>query len=112
MYLREQDLDISIDGESHYNDFKAKLFSIDSTNTELNGAFEIIDGFFVKKEASLFDKESEDIRKWLLAEFANHYNGKEGRIQFTLQSDEHVEKAISILDDQVAYRNVLKLENE
>ena len=112
VYLKEQDLDISIDGESNYNDFKAKLSSIDSTNTELNSAFEIIDGFFVQEEASLFDKESEDIRKWLLAEFANHYNGKEGRIQFTLQSDEHVEKAISILDDQVAYRNVLKLENE
>ena len=112
VYLKEQDLDISIDGKSHYNDFKAKLSSIDSTNAELNSAFEIIDGFFVDKEASLFDKESEDIRKWLLAEFANHYNGKEGRIQFTLQSDEHVEKAISILDDQVAYRNVLRLENE
>ena len=112
VYLKEQDLDISIDGESNYNDFKAKLSSIDSTNTELNSAFEIIDGFFVEKEASLFDKESEDIRKWLLAEFANHYNGKEGRIQFTLQSDEHVEKAISILDDQVAYRNVLRLDNE
>ena len=112
VYLKEQDLDISIDGESNYNDFKAKLSSIDSTNAELNSAFEIIDGFFVDKEASLFDKESEDIRKWLLAEFANHYNGKEGRIQFTLQSDEHVEKAISILDDQVAYRNVLRLENE
>ena len=112
VYLKEQDLDISIDGESNYNDFKAKLSSIDSTNAELNSAFEIIDGFFVEKEASLFDKESEDIRKWLLAEFANHYNGKEGRIQFTLQSDEHVEKAISILEDQVAYRNVLRLENE
>jgi len=112
VYLKEQDLDISIDGESNYNDFKAKLSSIDSTNAELNSAFEIIDGFFVEKEASLFDKESEDIRKWLLAEFANHYNGKEGRIQFTLQSDEYVEKAISILDDQVAYRNVLRLENE
>ena len=112
VYLKEQDLDISIDGESNYNDFKAKLSSIDSTNTELNSAFEIIDGYFVEKEASLFDKESEDIRKRLLAEFANHYNGKEGRIQFTLQSDEYVEKAISILDDQVAYRNVLRLENE
>ena len=112
VYLKEQDLDISIDGESNYNDFKAKLSSIDSTNAELNSAFEIIDGFFVEKEASLFDKESEDIRKWLLAEFANHYNGKEGRIQFTLQSDEYVEKAISILEDQVAYRNVLRLENE
>ena len=112
VYLKEQDLDISLDGKSHYNDFKAKLSSIDSTNAELNSAFEIIDGFFVEKEASLFDKESEDIRKWLLAEFANHYNGKEGRIQFTLQSDEYVEKAISILEDQVAYRNVLRLENE
>ena len=112
VYLKEQDLDISIDGESNYNDFKVKLSSIDSTNAELNSAFEIIDGFFVEKEASLFDKESEDIRKWLLAEFANHYNGKEGRIQFTLQSDEYVEKAISILEDQVAYRNVLRLENE
>ena len=112
VYLKEQDLDISIDGESNYNDFKAKLSSIDSTNAELNSAFEIIDGIFVEKEASLFDKESEDIRKWLLAEFANHYNGKEGRIQFTLQSDEYVEKAISILDDQVAYRNILRLENE
>ena len=112
VYLKEQDLDISIDGESNYNDFKAKLSSIDSTNVELTSAFEIIDGFFVEKEASLFDKESEDIRKWLLAEFANHYNGKEGRIQFTLQSDEYVEKAISILDDQVTYRNVLRLENE
>ena len=85
---------------------------ISRLNVELTSAFEIIDGFFVEKEASLFDKESEDIRKWLLAEFANHYNGKEGRIQFTLQSDEYVEKAISILDDQVAYRNVLRLENE
>ena len=112
VYLKEQDLDISLNGKSHYNDFKAKLSSIDSTNAELNSAFEIIDGFFVEKEASLFDKESEDIRKRLLAEFANHYNGKEGKIRFTLQSDEHVEKAISILNDQVAYRNVLRLENE
>ncbi|HIC76539.1 MAG TPA: hypothetical protein EYO89_01570, partial [Candidatus Dadabacteria bacterium] len=112
VYLKEQDLDISLNGKSLYNDLKAKLSSIDSTNAELNSAFEIIDGFFVEKEASLFDKESEDIRKRLLAEFANHYNGKEGRIRFTLQSDEHVEKAISILEDQVAYRNVLRLENE
>ena len=112
VYLKEQDLDISLNGKSHYNDFKAKLSSIDSTNAELNSAFEIIDGFFVEKEASLFDKESEDIRQRLLAEFANHYNGKEGKIRFTLQSDEHVEKAISILNDQVAYRNVLRLGNE
>ena len=110
--MKEQDLDISIDGESNYNDFKAKLSSIDSTNAELNSAFEIIDGFFVREEASLFDKEMEDIRIRLLAEFANHYNGKEGRIQFTLQSDKHVEKAISILDDQVTYRDVLRLEYE
>ena len=112
VYLKELDLDIRIVGESQYNEFKTKLTEIDSTNVELNSAFEIIDGFFVREEASLFDKEMEDIRIRLLAEFANHYNGKEGRIQFTLQSDKHVEKAISILDDQVTYRDVLRLEYE
>ena len=112
VYLKELDLDIRIVGESQYNEFKTKLSEIDSTNVELNSAFEIIDGFFVREEASLFDKEMEDIRIRLLAEFANHYNGKEGRIQFTLQSDKHVEKAISILDDQVTYRDVLRLEYE
>ena len=112
VYLKELDLDVRIVGESQYNEFKTKLTEIDSTNVELNSAFEIIDGFFVREEASLFDKEMEDIRIRLLAEFANHYNGKEGRIQFTLQSDKHVEKAISILDDQVTYRDVLRLEYE
>ena len=112
VYLKELDLDVRIVGESQYNEFKTKLSEIDSTNVELNSAFEIIDGFFVREEASLFDKEMEDIRIRLLAEFANHYNGKEGRIQFTLQSDKHVEKAISILDDQVTYRDVLRLEYE
>ena len=112
VYLKELDLDIRLAGESQYNEFKTKLSEIDSTNVELNSAFEIIDGFFVREEASLFDKEMEDIRIRLLAEFANHYNGKEGRIQFTLQSDKHVEKAISILDDQVTYRDVLRLEYE
>ena len=112
VYLKELDLDIRIVGESQYNEFKTKLSAIDSTNVELNSAFEIIDRFFVGEEASLFDKEMEDIRIRLLAEFANHYNGKEGRIQFTLQSDKHVEKAISILDDQVTYRDVLRLEYE
>ena len=70
-----------------------------------------MENYFTYEKDGLFEKESEDIFKNLLSEFANYYKGKEGRIQFNLKHDKALEKAISILEDQVVYNNVFRNSN-
>ena len=110
-YIETVDMDIHLIGETQFNNLKEKLHSVDSTNKDLLDAFELMENYFTYEKDGLFEKESEDIFKNLLSEFANYYKGKEGRIQFNLKHDKALEKAISILEDQVVYNNVFRNPN-
>ena len=53
-YLTEIQLEVITSGEKALSDTKEKLSEIDSTNTELNTAFTVIEEFINLHEESLF----------------------------------------------------------
>ena len=102
----EEDLNIKLDGENNYLVTKEKLMAIDSNNISISGAIELLDSYFEEKAITQFDRESEDIRQWILMEFAQQFDGEPGRMKVSQKIDEDIIKAIHILDDPFVYREV------
>ena len=102
----EEDLNIKLEGESTYLDAKERLMDLDSNDISIIGAIELLDSYFEEKAITQFDRESEDIKDWILMEFAKQFDGEKGRMKISQRIDEDITKAMSILDDPFAYREV------
>lgn len=102
----EEDLNIKLDGENNYLDTRETLMSIDSNNISISGAIELLDSYFEEKAVTQFDRENEDIKQWMLMEFAKQFDGEKGRMKVSQKIDEDILKAMDILDDPFVYREV------
>ena len=102
----EEDLNIKLDGENNYLDTRETLMSLDSNNISISGAIELLDSYFEEKAITQFDRENEDIKQWMLMEFAKQFDGEKGRMKVSQTIDEDIIKAIDILDDPFVYREV------
>ena len=102
----EKDLNIKLDGENNYLDTRETLMSLDSNNISISGAIELLDSYFEEKAITQFDRENEDIKQWMLMEFAKQFDGEKGRMKVSQTIDEDIIKAMDILDDPFVYRDV------
>ena len=102
----EEDLNIKLDGENNYLDTRETLMSIDSNNISISGALELLDSYFEEKAITQFDRENEDIKQWMLMEFAKQFDGEKGRMKVSQKIDKDIIKAMNILDDPFVYREV------
>ena len=102
----EEDLNIKLDGENNYIDTRETLMSLDSNNISIYGAIELLDSYFEEKAITQFDRENEDIKQWMLMEFAKQFDGEKGRMKVSQTIDEDIIKAMDILDDPFVYREV------
>ena len=105
-YLHSNDLDIFMKGERNYLDMKDMLFELDSTSVQIQGALDILDSYFEQIAFNQFDKEKQNLNHYLLVEFADFFNGEEGRIKISSRKDKDIQKALSILNDPVAYERI------
>ena len=105
-YLHSKDLDIFMKGERNYLDMKDMLFELDSTSVQIQGALDILDSYFEQIAFNQFDKEKQNLNHYLLVEFADFFNGEEGRIKISSRKDKDIQKALSILNDPVAYERI------
>ena len=105
-YIDSSDLNIFMKGESNYLDMKDKLWELDSTDIQIQGAIEIIDSYFEQKALTQFETESDKLYRWLLVEFADYFHGDEGRVKQSATQDKDIQKAMMILHDPVAIENV------
>ena len=105
-YLHSNDLDIFMKGERNYLDMKDMLFELDSTSVQIQGALDILDSYFEQIAFNQFDKEKQKLNHYLLVEFADFFNGEEGRIKISSRKDKDIQKALSILNDPVAYERI------
>ena len=105
-YLHSNDLDIFMKGERNYLDMKDMLFELDSTSVQIQGALDILDSYFEQIAFNQFDKEKQKLNHYLLVEFADFFNGEEGRIKISSKMDKDIQKALSILNDPVAYERI------
>ena len=110
-YLFEIELEVITAGEKALNDTKEKLSDIDSTNTELNVAFEVIEEFIKNHEDTLFEKEIEKLSEFLYDEFASVYEGESGRFKEQLKNDQTVNEALIILQNNTVYNSVFVVDN-
>lgn len=105
-YLVEIELEVITAGEKALSDTKEKLSEIDSTNTELNTAFAVIEEFIENHEDTLFEKEKEKLTEFLYNEFVSVYEGESGRFREQLKYDQTVNEALIILQSDTVYKGV------
>jgi len=105
-YLHSSDLDIYMKGENDYLTMKDILFELDSNSVQIQGAMDILDSYFEQIALSQFEQEEEKLYHYLLVEFADYFNGEEGRVKTSSKMDKDIQKAIEILHDPVAFENI------
>lgn len=110
-YLAEIELEVTTPGEKALSDTKEKLSEIDSTNTELIAAFDVIEEFIENYETTLFEKEIEKLTEFIYEEFASVYDGENGRFKEQLTNDQTVAEALILLKSDTVYDGVFAVEN-
>ena len=105
-YLHASDLDLYMKGENNYLNMKEMLFELDSTSIQIQGALDILDSYFEQIAFTQFDKEKELLDHYLLVEFADYFNGEEGRIKISSREDKDIQRAMNILHDPVVYEKI------
>lgn len=105
-FLELHELDLPVNGEAELNEAMEKLVAVDSTNSELNQAFEDIQGYIKLREATMFSNERDQIIPMLKGEFANLFDGSRGKIAVTLETDPVISKAREVLENVQSYNEV------
>ena len=105
-YLYSNDLNIFMKGENNYMTMKEMLIELDSTSVQIQGALDILDSYFEQIALTQFEKEEQKLMHWILVEFADYFDGIEGRTMISARQDEDILKAISILHDPVVYESI------
>ena len=82
---------------------KVKISKLDSTDSEVNKALDLLSDFYDREEKKRRKSEESEITELLLLEFAGLFNGTEGRLIQALKNDETVQTAIDILSNNSAY---------
>jgi len=70
-----------------------------------------IDHFFKKKEAGLFSEESLELNHRIFLEFANHFDGAQGRFMESFNRDVDVKEALNYLSDDQAYDHIFSVKS-
>ena len=105
-YVYGSNMDIMMKGESNYLDMRESLLALDSSDISIQGAVDILDQYFEQVAVTQFEREEKEITHRMLVEFADYYFGLEGRVKRSARKDKDILKAISILNDPLAYRDV------
>ena len=105
-YMYSNNIQVKMRGESNYIKMKEKLLELDSNSVQIQGALDILDSYFEDISINQFDLEKSDIHHWLLVEFAEYFNGVEGRFKISARKDLDIQKAMNILHDPVAFDNI------
>lgn len=102
-YLSNHELNVKIDGQFQFEQSKEKLQSYDKKNAKFNYAIKVIEEFIVDTEESLFQEEFQELKKGVYANFAQIFDGNQGRIRYNLDKDNVIIKARQLLHDPIAY---------
>ena len=105
-YVHDSNMDILMKGESNYLDMKDFFLALDSGHISIQGAIDILDQYFEEVAVTQFEREEAELKHRILVEFADYYYGIPGRMKRSLKKDKDVLKAISILHDPIAYKDI------
>ena len=105
-FVYSNDLDILLKGESTYLDTRETLMEMDSSSVSVQGAIDLLDRYFEEKAITQFDREKEKLCNAITKQFAEHFQGKKGRLKISSETDKDMIKALSILQDPFVYKEV------
>ncbi len=105
-YIYSNDLNIYMKGESKYLEMKELMLELDSTSVQIQGGLDILDSYFEEMALTQFEDEKENLEHNLMVEFADHYNGTNAKTQLMAKKDKDIIKALEIMEDQIAYKNI------
>ena len=108
VFIDAHELDVTTEGEKQFQEARTKIVALDSTNIDLTHAFDFVEMFIIDREAKLFEKEKDDLRRRLLLELVGIINGTEFRVAESIKDDPVVIKAKEILQDPVAYSGLFQ----
>ncbi len=105
-YIYSNNIHIKMKGEPNYINMKEKLLELDSNSVQIQGAIDILDSYFEDISINQFDIEKNNLHHWLLVEFAEYFNGAEGRFKISARKDLDIQKAMNILHDPIAFDSI------
>ena len=111
VFIDAHELDVTTEGEKQFQEARTKIVALDSTNIDLTHAFDFVEMFIIDREAKMFEKEKDDLRRRLLLELVGIINGTEFRVAESIKDDPVVIKAKEILQDPVAYSGLFQPKN-
>ncbi len=107
-YLKEQDFDFEIEGEPQLKDF-LKIAKEEGYNADIIDLVTMALQKLEKEKKREFERDIDQIRETLNAEFAEKIGGPTQRIAVMLKNDVVFKKALSILKDQQEYKKILAI---
>jgi carboxyl-terminal processing protease len=110
-FIEEQEVDVALPGENQFRDAWKKLEDYTEGNSKLHFAFTKAEEVIIESENALFNNELNELERGLFLEFAGLFGGTESRIRESLKNDVVVQKAMSILSNQVAYNGTFSIPN-
>lgn len=102
-FVDTMELDVKMKGEIPYLESREALMELDSTHTSIQEAIAIMDTYFEEKADNQYSVELDELYGWLLAEFAQQFDGKRGRFNQVSGKDDDIQKALEILANPVVY---------
>ena len=111
VFIDAHEVDVTTEGEKQFQEARTKIVALDSNNIDLTHAFDFVEMFIIDREAKLFEKEKDDLRRRLLLELVGIINGTEFRVAESIKDDPVVIKAKEILQDPVAYSGLFQPKN-
>ena len=106
-HIINSDLDVVLKGENNYTKFRKSLMLLDSNDISIQSALDILDNYFETIALGQFEKEKHELKHWLLVEFSNFFDGESGKFKIASRKDPDIIKALSILKDPMAFKDIL-----
>lgn len=102
--------EVFLPGEKELNLVVKNIYNIDSTNTKINEAINILKDFYVDRENIDALSEINDMKKILLLEFSGLIDGPDLRLKLSFNNDKIVSTALSILSTEETYYSSLGID--
>ncbi len=108
-FLEKEDIDLPFEGMKELNDLK-KIADRNNHSKHLEQLLTKVDQAFQQEQMRAFEEHSDEIKRILRLELIEKYLGRKARHKFALERDKQVTEALSVLNDQIQYKDILAIQ--
>lgn len=107
-YIKDKDYDYTTESEKALEDFKAKALK-ENYFEAIKSDYESLKAKQKHDKEMDVQKHSDEIKSYMEQEIASRYYYQQGRTRASFRSDPELKEALSVLNDDTRYKQILKL---